>query len=420
MTPRRDGITVNLGGRLAVGLFIVCLFAFVAETQLSQYVQSKLDFRQPFLIFYIVHSSFVVMFPLHFLYLLLFSKNSPRAIWAGLMFAMKRHLSPTDVSAYPQPKFPTWRFVRLLLYLTVGMTVPSLLWFVAVSLAPVTDVTALWNTNAFFAYVFTVKLFQTKWESRRLAAVVVATTGALAVIYGGSSAGVDKSSASNQPHSLKSSEAGPSGPLLGDLLTLCASIMYAAYQVLYKIYAALPSDPELQTDDLYTSLATSPEDVLDADEGSPESSLLSNTEMVHPPPFGLHANLLTSAIGICTFAVLWIPLPILHVLNIEPFELPTSSLTMCVIAGIALTGVIFNAVSWFFSGLGSDCHLSWKPSHYRACLHLGHHLWGRGGHNHGLGPVGIRIHCCALPYLRMTWSRDVARGHRPQFLIMGQ
>ncbi|KAI9063106.1 hypothetical protein FKP32DRAFT_1573007 [Trametes sanguinea] len=332
---------VRLGGVRAVVLFVACLFAFVAETQLSQYVQADLEFRQPYLIFYIVHSSFAIMFPLHLLYLTVASEHSMRSLWNSVLLTVQTHLSPKAASpSLSERPFPTWRLARLLAFLTAGMTFPGLLWFIAVTLAPVTDVTALWNTNAFFAYVFTCILSSGKWDVRRLIAVSIATVGALAVVYGGSTAESVPSDAVRAPHEMRYVAA--TAPLLGDLLTLVASILYGAYQVLYKIYAALPNDPEVQADALYSPvpLADSPEDEL---EDPVETTLLVQDGLIHPLPFGLYPNFLTSAIGICTLLVLWIPVPILDILGVETFEMPRTALTYGVIAGIALTGAIFNA-----------------------------------------------------------------------------
>jgi hypothetical protein len=46
------------------------------------------------------------------------------------------------------------------------------------------DVTVIWNTNAFFAYIITVRLFELNWEPRKLLAVLIATFGVVAVVYG--------------------------------------------------------------------------------------------------------------------------------------------------------------------------------------------------------------------------------------------
>ncbi|KAH9898357.1 hypothetical protein C8Q73DRAFT_641281 [Cubamyces lactineus] len=333
---------VRLGGIPAVGLFVVCLFAFVAETQLSQYVQADLGFRQPYLIFYIVHSSFAVLFPLHLLYLCIVSQLSVRSLWNSVIFAAHNHLAPKTISsAATEHSFPTRKFSGLLAFLTTCMTLPGLLWFIAVTLAPVTDVTALWNTNAFFAYVFSVLLSGGKWDPGRLVAVVIATAGVLAVVYGGSTSSDDASGGTHEL--LNAKTAGRRGaPLVGDLLTLIASIIYGAYQVLYKIYAALPDDPEAQTDALYSPVASDASAVDDIEDRA-ENVLLIQEDIVHPLPFGLYPNFLTSAIGICTLLVLWIPVPILDALDIEPFEMPSTVLTYGVICGIALTGAVFNA-----------------------------------------------------------------------------
>jgi drug/metabolite transporter (DMT)-like permease len=202
----------------------------------------------------------------------------------------------------------------------------------------VSDVTAIWNTNAFFAYIMTVKLFHLKWAPRRLMAVCLATLGVLAVVYGGSTA---PSPPTPEPEAQTTTRTRPQAPLIGDMLTLVASVGYGLYQVLYKLHAALPNDPELTAEydrDLYSQLPNDPS------AGAEEDPLsLSTEDLVTPPPFGLHPNLLTSCIGITTLLVLWIPIPFLHWIDIEPFMLPKDWTTVFAIAGIALSGVLYNA-----------------------------------------------------------------------------
>lgn len=338
------GLVVHLGGKSAVTLFVLSLIAFVVETQLTQYVQVDLGYRQPFLIFYIVHASFAIILPLHFVFLRLTTKIPLRAYWAGLVHALQQHLHPSS-SALQAASFPKWQFVRFLLLLTAGANLPGLLWFMAVSLAPITDVTALWNTNAFFAYILSVKLFKLKWEPRRLAAVILSIVGATAVVYGGSGTSPDKGESASMPNKLeRAPEPSASAPLIGDLLTLSASILYGAYQVLYKIYAALPNDPEvLDTENEAYAPLTSPYDELSEEESSFAETELPEAALLHPPPFGLYPNMLTSAIGVCTFLVLWIPIPFLQFFGVARLALPTTARQALVIAGIALSGVVFNA-----------------------------------------------------------------------------
>lgn len=266
---------------------------------------------------------------MHIIYLMVTTKQSARSLVDGLSVAITEHLSTEQSSPFLFKKF-----LMLVMGLTLGITLPGLLWFAAVSLASITDVTAIWNTNAFFAYVIAVKLFNLKWEPRRLAAVVLATSGTLAVVYGGSrSSAPDEASTQEVTHQ----RILPSAPLLGDLLTLVASVCAGLYQVMYKKYAALPSDPEVAAEGQYTRLPDSEAPNSNSIHGLPPSDTLV------PLPFGLHPNLLTSAIGLCTFVTLWIPIPVLHYLGVQPFSFPSDFTTVFAISGIALSGVIFNA-----------------------------------------------------------------------------
>lgn len=195
------------------------------------------------------------------------------------------------------------------------------------------DVTALWNTNAFFAYILTVKLFGLKWEPRRLAAVVLATVGAAAVVYG-------SSSRTSEGASVAKTALDSKAPLTGDILTLLASVIYGIYQVLYKRYAAMPAEPDAVFD---VAIDPAYEPIVNQEDDSLAIPVSDKPEMVYPPPFGLYANTLTSAIGVATLLLLWIPIPILHYLGLEIFRLPSDMKTVLVLFGISLSGVVFNA-----------------------------------------------------------------------------
>ena len=215
-----------------------------------------------------------------------------------------------------------------------------------------TDVAAIWNANAFFAYVITVKMFKLPWEGKRVFAVLLATAGVMAVIYGGAA-----NQGSNERSEVSRAVPTATAPLLGDLLTLIASVGYGLYQVLYKKYIALPPGSELEGSP-QSSYAPIPRTSFDGviepdpfaeDLTSDGSHLISDTT-AYPPPFGLHPNLLTSLVGVLTFLFLWIPLPVLHYVGAEPFHWPTNWYVALAISGIALSGVVFNAgfmvISW--------------------------------------------------------------------------
>ena len=93
--------------------------------------------------------------------------------------------------------------------------------------------TAIWNSNAFWAYVISVKVNDHDWEKRKLLSVLIASLGVLMVVYGGEKQ-ESPSSAAEAPTDV------PSAPFIGNVLTLLASFSYGLYQVMYKMYATLP------------------------------------------------------------------------------------------------------------------------------------------------------------------------------------
>ncbi|EIM83461.1 uncharacterized protein STEHIDRAFT_63538 [Stereum hirsutum FP-91666 SS1] len=339
--------TPHLGGVTAILVFAFTLVAFVAESELTGYVQSSLGFRVSFSKFsnFVAHSSFSIIFPLHLLYLVVWTGHSHRRLLNGLRIAITKHLEPpsrrsgTPLSRTP---FPTFKFVRLVFLMTLGVTIPALMWFAAVSMAPVADVTAIWNTNAFFAYLITVHLFKLPWEFRKLAAVLLATIGVLAVVYGGIQDSTEMAPEAGNPSS-PSTTSAYTWPLMGDLLTLVASVGYGLYQVLYKRHAALPSDPEFEPEPSVggggRGVYAHPSRASATSRDTPEV----HHDAVYPPPFGFHANFLTSAIGIVTFSVLWIFIPILHFMGAEPFRFPNTLHIALSVLGIGITGVAFNS-----------------------------------------------------------------------------
>lgn len=201
----------------------------------------------------------------------------------------------------------------------------------------VSDVTAIWNTNAVFAYVIAVKIFGLKWEARRLFAVLLATIGVIVVVYGGSILDKKHTNARLGTENVTLNSETPSAPLAGDLLTLVASIGYGLYQVLYKKYAALSTEPEIVTEQPYEQIPNEDPSVV-----SPVTNDHLDAKNI-TLPFGLHANFLTSCIGLLTFVIMWLPIPLLHYLKVEPFRLPQNFHTVLAIAGISLGGVVFNA-----------------------------------------------------------------------------
>lgn len=141
-------------------------------------------------------------------------------------------------------------------------------------------------------------------------------------------------------------------PFIGDMLTLVASLLYGLYQVVYKKYIALPSAAELTNESgRYRQLPDCADDTIDGEI----AAVLRADDIVYPPPFGLHSNLITATIGLCSLVVFWIPIPLLHYYQIETFRLPPNASTVMVIAGIAASGVVFNSGFMVGYNLSEPC-----------------------------------------------------------------
>jgi len=244
--------------------------------------------------------------------------------------------------------------VRTIVLLTAGITCPGLLWYVAVSLTPISDVTAILNTNAFWVYLLSVWMGSAHWQPKRLLAVAIAVIGVFFIVYGGTA---------REPNT--GEEKSKSTQLLGDTLTLLASMTYALYQTTYKRYVALPNRIEGDSDSDGDKIQTGYEP-LPVNSGLPhgasQSSRRNNLTVGTGPPratwnqdenteeaaavypaFSLHPNFITTCLGVTTLLFLWPPVIIAHYTGIETFRLPDNVETWLSVIAVGLCGVAYNA-----------------------------------------------------------------------------
>jgi drug/metabolite transporter (DMT)-like permease len=198
-----------------------------------------------------------------------------------------------------------------------------------------------------------LRLHNAKIQMLKLSAVALACIGVLLVVYGGQSTSSNSAPTSQSTSTSPNTTSGGSA-LIGDLLTLISSLASAAYQVLYRRFVSLPSDPDesisapIPPHSPVSSTQAGYEPLLTDDNASLLSSRSSRT---YPPsaddgstlPFGLYPNLLTSAIGVATLVSLWPMLVILHWTGVERFTLPVDGKTWASVAVIMLAGITFNS-----------------------------------------------------------------------------
>lgn len=161
---------------------------------------------------------------------------------------------------------------------TTALTIAGGSWYVAVDLTTGSDLTAIYNCSAFFAYAFSIPLLNEMFRIDKTVSVVVAVIGVGIVAYGpgGDPAGV--------PDSAEAQKA--SHRALGNIVIGVGSVLFGLYEVLYKRYACPP-------------------------EGTSAGRGV------------IFSITFASLIGAFTILVLWIPLPILHWTGWETFEWPT-------------------------------------------------------------------------------------------------
>lgn len=213
-----------------------------------------------------------------------------------------------------QKKSPVPYFIRTTAFVTCALTIAGGSWYVAVDMTTASDLTAIYNCSAFFAYAFAIPMLGEKLRWSKVFAVAVAIGGVLIVAYGdtettakhGSKSG-GGTGGSDAPEKHEASNR-----FLGNLVIGVGSVLYGFYEVLYKKVACPP-------------------------EGcSPSRGMI-------------FANTFGSLIGTFTLLVLWIPLPLLHITGIETFELPQGKaawmLMISVLANATFSGSFLVLIS---------------------------------------------------------------------------
>ncbi|CEO59393.1 hypothetical protein PMG11_04069 [Penicillium brasilianum] len=272
---------------IAGGFLLLSLASFVVQTETAVYIQHELHWDKPYCMLYITHGSWALLWPVQLLILRIQKRKlSWEAFWRRHVFLIKTtaqmvetqdvHLSTRDSRRSPIPYM-----LKTTAFVTTALTIAGGSWYVAVNLTTASDLTAIYNCSAFFAYAFSIPLLNEKLRFDKVFSVCVAIIGVLVVAYG------------DRPEK-KVSKGGTTGAedqeaqsrLLGNIVIGVGSILYGLYEVLYKRFACPP-------------------------------------EGTSPGRGTIFANSFGSMIGCFTLTVLWIPIPILHMLGWETFRIPT-------------------------------------------------------------------------------------------------
>ena len=257
---------------------------------------------------YLTHGSWSLLWPFMLLCLRIRNWRTPwRVFWrrhvhilrstAQMVETQQLHLKTRD-----SQQSPAFYMLRTTAIVTTALTIAGGSWYVSVNLTSASDLTAIYNCSAFFAYAFSVPLLKEKLRLDKILSVAVAIAGVLIVAYGDSSptkhGGQSGGAVGGQPDP---EDQDLQYRTIGNVIIGVGSVLYGLYEVLYKRLACPP-------------------------------------EGTSPGRGMIFANAVGSLIGSFTLLVLWIPLPILHFTGLEEFRLPTGEA-----AWMMLISVLANA-----------------------------------------------------------------------------
>ncbi|KAK5460836.1 hypothetical protein LTS15_002899 [Exophiala xenobiotica] len=285
---------------------VLSLISFVVQTETAVYIQHELHWNKAYCMMYLTHGSWIFLWPVQ---LAIIRLQKRKLSWPAFW---RRHVSLVRTTAQmvqhqslaPSPrktKTSPWPYmIKMTAFVTTFLTMAGGSWYVAVNLTSPSDLTAIYNCSAFFAYVFSIMLLNDKLRFDKALSVGLAIIGVLVVAYG------DKDDSTPGPGTENPGAAQGFGTkLLGNIIIGIGSVAYGFYEVLYKRFACPP-------------------------------------EGCSPGRGMIFANTFGSMVGLFTLTVLWIPLPILHFTGLEVFELPSREA-----AGLLMISTLSNAV---FSG----------------------------------------------------------------------
>lgn len=297
----------------ATFFLLLSLVSFVVQTETAVYIQHELKWNKAYCMLWLTHGSWAVLWPVQLLILRIRSPRTPLpAFWAShkrvldstALMVQTQSLNPSKTSAELTYSQGPWRYLmKTVAFITTFLTMAGGSWYVAVNLTTPSDLTAIYNCSAFFAYIFSILLLKEKARLDKIVSVALAILGVLVVAYGDTGSpkhGSHSGGATNPNHDDEETQ----NRAVGNLVIGIGSVLYGLYEVLYKKYACPP-------------------------EGcSP------NRGMMFAITFG-------SMIGVFTICVLWIPIPILHYFDIERFELPTGQ-AAALLAVSTLSNAVFS------------------------------------------------------------------------------
>ncbi|KAJ6257464.1 hypothetical protein Dda_7249 [Drechslerella dactyloides] len=279
---RRDGERLEGRRRVVVAgvLMAVTVLTLVAQTECTVYTQRTLGWDKPYLILYLTHSFYIVLWPGLIAYERFRQRDKPWSRFFEDHFFVVRRTAQyvmyrtMDLTAEQTAESPLRYMLQTCFVQCCALNTAAVTWFVAADMTTPSDLNAINNTSAIFTYVFSVWLLKEPMRVKKNIAVILAVVGVGIIAYGNpNDTAADKPAASYPDRTI------------GNMITGVGAVLFGLYRVLYKLKACLPA------------------------EASAEMNIMFSV-------------IVGSSIGFFTTTVFWVPLPVLHFFGWEVFELP--------------------------------------------------------------------------------------------------
>ncbi|KAH0067260.1 hypothetical protein KCU66_g23540, partial [Aureobasidium melanogenum] len=144
----------------AAAFLVLSLISFTIQTETAVYIQHSLHWNKAYCMLYLTHGSWILLWPTQLAILRLQKLNMP---WESFWRRHKAILRSTaqmvehqrlDIPHHMQKQSPVPYFIKMTSFVTCALTVAGGSWYVAVDLTAASDLTAIYNCSAFFAYAF--------------------------------------------------------------------------------------------------------------------------------------------------------------------------------------------------------------------------------------------------------------------------
>ena len=273
----------NLRARRATWMPMLglCVVAGTIQAELCQYMQASDDYQKPYFILWYAHSYFSFLLPIYAIFRFFSDGFSWSALKHDFAFGLAQIFSPSSqATSLSLLRTNFSRMLRCCAWMVVPLTAATYFWYLAAALTTPSRLASAANTACFFAYLFEVYFFRHPWNSRTIFAVLVGVLG-VAVMSGLSAREAPIGIDAAHPDRI----GNPWRLAAGDLSGLISAALTGLFENVYKMYLV----PKHTGNSLPMSV------------------------------------LITAILGVFTFSLMWIPIPIFHLLGWETFALPPAN-----------------------------------------------------------------------------------------------